>query len=102
MGGRAMNPAPCFALPEPELQSLRVMPARICKKILLVDDDPAVRESVARVLTGEDYDVLTAANGLEALDLAAANEVDLVLLDLNLPKKNGWDTFELMTRHNPK
>jgi len=70
--------------------------------LLLVDDDPAVRESLAHVLIGEGYDVLPACNGLEALELAARNEVELVLLDLNLPKKNGWDTFELLIKQNPQ
>ena len=71
-------------------------------KLLLVDDDPGVRESLAHVLNGEGYDVLPAANGVEALEIAAQNAVDLVLLDLNLPKKNGWDTFELMIKQNPQ
>ena len=71
-------------------------------KLLLVDDDPGVRESLAHVLNSEGYDVLPAANGVEALEVAAQNAVDLVLLDLNLPKKNGWDTFELMIKQNPQ
>lgn len=70
-------------------------------KILLVDDDPSVLESLARVLDGENYTVLPAANGVEALQIAAATPVDLVLLDLNLPVKNGWDTFEQLTAQNP-
>jgi len=70
-------------------------------KLLLVDDDAAVREMVGRVLTEAGYSTLSAANGQEALDLASANEVDLVLLDLNLPVKNGWDTFERLTTSNP-
>ena len=71
-------------------------------QLLLVDDDPGVRESLAHVLNSEGYDVLPAANGVEALEVAAQNAVDLVLLDLNLPKKNGWDTFELMIKQNPQ
>jgi DNA-binding response OmpR family regulator len=71
------------------------------KKILIVDDDAAVREMLARVLAGEGYAVLTAANGFEALDIAAATPLDLVLLDLNMPQKNGWDTFERLTAENP-
>lgn len=71
------------------------------KRLLLVDDDPGVREALANVLTGEDYDVVPATNGLEAIDLAGRMEMDLVLLDLNLPKKNGWDTFEILIRQNP-
>jgi two-component system, OmpR family, KDP operon response regulator KdpE len=70
-------------------------------KILLVDDDPAIREMLGRVLTCEGYVVLPAANGEEALALAAATEMDLLLLDLNLPVKNGWETFEKITAENP-
>jgi DNA-binding response OmpR family regulator len=70
-------------------------------KILLVDDDPGVREMLGRVLEDQGYLVLPAGNGRDALDLAAATEIDLVLLDLNLPLKNGWDTFEQITTDNP-
>jgi len=69
--------------------------------ILLVDDDPAVREMVGRVLVGEGYLVFPAANGPEALKIAAAAAVDLVLLDLNMPDQSGWDTFERLTSENP-
>ena|SRR2546428_12334214 len=69
--------------------------------ILLVDDDPSVREQMGRVLTGEGYLVLCAANGAEALGIAAACPIDLVLLDLNMPVKGGWDTFEKLTSDNP-
>lgn len=70
-------------------------------RILLVDDDPAIRAIVARLLTEEDYSVLPAANGQEALDLALATELDLVLLDLKLPGKSGWDVFERVTAERP-
>jgi two-component system response regulator MprA len=71
------------------------------KKILLVDDDRAVRESVSRVLEMENYEVLPAPDGLEALKIVASTPVDLVLLDLNMPQKSGWDTFEQITCDNP-
>lgn len=70
-------------------------------KILLVDDDPAVRAMLSRVLAGEGFLVLPAANGNQAIDIAARRAVDLVLLDLNMPHKNGWDTFQQLTRENP-
>src|SRR3954467_3950539 len=70
-------------------------------KILLVDDDPAIREMLGRVLQEQGYLVLPAGNGRDALELADATEIDLVLLDLNLPVKNGWDTFERLTARNP-
>ena len=71
------------------------------KKILLVDDDSAIRRILRRVLSGEGYSVLTAANGEEALELAAAEHFDLVLLDLNMPEKDGWETFEELTEFHP-
>jgi two-component system, NtrC family, response regulator GlrR len=71
------------------------------KTILLVDDDPSVRQMVGRVLVGEGYLVLSAANGPEALRIAAAADIDLVLLDLNMPGQSGWDTFERLTSDNP-
>jgi DNA-binding response OmpR family regulator len=71
------------------------------KRILLVDDDRAVRESLGRVLTMEDYLVLPAADGIEALKMAAATQLDLVILDLNMPRQSGWDTFEHLTRKHP-
>lgn len=81
----------CFAVP------LKIMRP----KILLVDDDPAIREMLGRILSQEGYAVLPAANGQEALELAAASEVDLLLLDLNLPVRNGWETFEQITTEHP-
>ena len=71
------------------------------KRILLVDDDPTVRDSLNDVLVAESYFVIPAENGLQALDLANKSSVDLVLLDLNMPVKNGWDTFEQLTREHP-
>ena len=71
------------------------------KRILLVDDDPAVRDSLNDVLASEGYFVVPAENGQQALDLATQFPVDLVLLDLNMPVKNGWDTFERLTAEHP-
>ena len=71
------------------------------KRILLVDDDLTVRDSLNDVLLSEGYLVIPAENGQQALDLASKSPVDLVLLDLNMPVKNGWDTFEQLTREHP-
>ena len=71
------------------------------KRILLVDDDPTVRDSLSDVLVGEGYLVIPAENGQQALDLANTSSVDLVMLDLNMPVKNGWDTFDQLTREHP-
>jgi DNA-binding response OmpR family regulator len=74
---------------------------RLNKRILLVDDDPMVRDSLNDLLTGEGYAVIPAENGEKALDLAARSRVDLALLDLNMPVKNGWDTFQQLTLNHP-
>jgi DNA-binding response OmpR family regulator len=71
------------------------------KRILLVDDDVTVRDSLNAVLASEGFEVVPAENGQRALDLALQSAFDLVLLDLNMPVKNGWDTFEQLTREHP-
>lgn len=71
------------------------------KRILVVDDDDSVREMLPRVLAGEGYQVWAAADGTAAIEMAAAIKFDLVLLDLNLPGKSGWDTFEALTARDP-
>ena len=71
------------------------------KTILVVDDDPSVREMIGRVLAAEGYPVLSASTGAEAVEIAASNRIDLVLLDLNMPGQGGWDTFEKLTSNDP-
>ena len=71
------------------------------KRILLADDDESVRKMVGRVLETEDYDVLLAQTGREAIVKALSCSPDLVLLDINMPDKNGWEAFELIDRMHP-
>ena len=59
--------------------------------ILIVDDEPAVSDLLAYNLRKSHYEVLTAADGLEAVRLARASRPDLVLLDLMLPGMDGLD-----------
>ena len=75
--------------------------SRVPARILLVDDDHAIREMLARLLVGEGYAVLSAADGRESLELARTAEVDLVLLDLNMPGMDGWETYEKLAAENP-
>ncbi|MGH8891110.1 MAG: response regulator transcription factor [Acidothermaceae bacterium] len=58
-------------------------------RILVVDDDPTISDVVARYLTREGYDVTLAADGYAALDVAAAVQPDLVVLDIMLPGIDG-------------
>jgi putative two-component system response regulator len=59
--------------------------------ILVVDDEPALAQLLARALSAEGYRVTTARDGREALDLAAARPPDLVLLDLDMPRLHGFE-----------
>jgi two-component system response regulator MprA len=61
-------------------------------RVLVVDDDSAVRESLERSLRFEGYDVAAARDGLEALDQVGAFRPDLVVLDLMMPKMDGLET----------
>jgi len=71
------------------------------KKILIIDDDAGIREALRKVLRSEGYTPLVAAGAEEALERFEESNVDLILLDLNLPSKNGWDLFEHFTGANP-
>jgi CheY-like chemotaxis protein len=59
-------------------------------RILLVEDDSSLRDTLADVLSDEGFEVAAAANGREALDKLAASHPDLILLDLVMPVMDGW------------
>jgi two-component system, OmpR family, alkaline phosphatase synthesis response regulator PhoP len=61
------------------------------RTILVVEDDAALRDTIAYNLRGEGYTVLTAGDGVAALDLARTHIVSLVLLDIMLPRLDGLD-----------
>jgi len=72
------------------------------KKILLADDDASIRETLGRVLELEQYEVVLAGTGREAVAKFQANPPDLVLLDLNMPDQNGWEALDTMCRRVPQ
>jgi DNA-binding response OmpR family regulator len=61
------------------------------KTILVVDDDPTLRDVLEQYLRREGYTVLTAADGQTAYSRAIAERPDLVVLDLMLPQMDGWE-----------
>jgi two-component system response regulator MprA len=58
-------------------------------RVLVVDDEPALRDALESSLAFEGYEVLTASDGLEALDAVAEQQPDLVLLDIMMPRMDG-------------
>lgn len=64
------------------------------KKILIVEDESSIREVCKRYLEREEYEVLTAANGVEGWQLFNHHHPDLVILDLMMPDKDGWQLCE--------
>ncbi len=71
------------------------------KTVLVVDDDSSVRDSMKKVLESADFEVLLAGDGQEAVEQARPGHVDLLLLDIGLPIRNGWDAFAQITAANP-
>ena len=68
-------------------------------RVLVVDDEPAVRDSLRRALTLEGYDVELAQDGLEALELLdSVDGVDALLLDVSMPRLDGLETCRRLRR----
>lgn len=61
--------------------------------IVIVDDDPAIRLIAGEMLRHEDYAVVEASDGAEVLEVASILPIDLVILDLQMPRKDGLETI---------
>ena len=75
-------------------------------KILVVDDEPDVVSFLERILKADGFDVVTAYDGIGALDLMASEKPDLVLLDVMMPMISGYEVCEQIkadpqTQHIP-
>ncbi len=69
-------------------------------KILIVDDEPILRKGLKFSLAQEDYDIDTASNGKEALEMIQNNKYNLVVLDLMIPEINGIDVCKAVRKDN--
>lgn len=61
------------------------------EKLLIADDEPGIRRLVRMTLESDDYDIIEASNGQEALDLARLHKPALILLDVMMPRLGGFD-----------
>jgi DNA-binding response OmpR family regulator len=71
------------------------------KRILLVDDDREIIESVRIALEGAGYEILVARDGNQGLALAEREDPDLVVLDMMMPKRSGFLVLEKLRRTRP-
>ncbi len=70
-------------------------------KILVVDDEKVIRDGCHRVLTGKGYQVSTAENGKEAMDMLSKGPIDIILLDLKMPIMSGEEVLEKTSHQYP-
>jgi PAS domain S-box-containing protein len=86
----------------PALGRPRIVDAEIARRMLVVDDEPAMRAAVAGFLKSIGHTVQVAANGVEARALLAASEYDVVLLDLRMPGLGGEALYRELCERDPR
>lgn len=69
------------------------------KCVLIVDDDPSILRVVSRILE-EHYEVLTAKDGVEGFTIADSKPVDLIILDLSMPRIDGFSLASMLRDHD--
>lgn len=67
--------------------------------ILVVEDDPMNRDMLARRLIWEGYQIQTASNGHQAIEMASHDHPDLILMDVGIPLLNGWQATSQLKSH---
>ncbi len=77
-------------------------PATGTERILLAEDEPAVRLAAARVLEGAGYRVVAVADGAEAVEAARQGQFDLVVLDAIMPRGSGREAWERIRQDRPR
>ncbi len=70
-------------------------------KVLIVDDEEGIREVIKEYCLYENYEVLESSNGIEALELLKENNIDIIVLDIMMPKMDGYSTLkEIRKQYN--
>ena len=67
-------------------------------RILIIDDEEVVLDSCTEILRGSDYELYTASNGAQGLELMKELKPDLIFVDLNIPQVSGYELIEKITR----
>lgn len=67
--------------------------------ILIADDDPELMGILLKRLQNLDYELITAKDGVETLELVTARRPDVVILDVMMPRKNGWEVCKAIRQN---
>lgn len=70
--------------------------------VLIVEDDPSLRDSLRRTLRKKGYTIIEAEEGGQGLKLLKAHTVDVVLIDIFMPGKEGIETIQQIRRSHPQ
>jgi CheY-like chemotaxis protein len=70
-------------------------------RILVVDDEPLIRQTARQILESEGYEVLTAADGLDGLNALSKSLPDLIVSDLNMPRMSGFEFLGIVRKRFP-
>ncbi len=70
-------------------------------KVLLADDEQSILEIMAKQIATAGYSVITACDGQEAWDKINAQEPDVIVLDVTMPKMDGWEVLKQLRTHPP-
>ncbi len=71
------------------------------QRILVVDDDPGIRRTLDLMLSKQGFEVIQASDGVEAVRLWRDRGGDLVITDLHMPRKDGFETIVELLSHSP-
>ena len=74
----------------------------VMKRILIVDDEKKIRKIYSRLLIGEGFEVIEKSNAMEASEVLIRENIDLVLLDINMPEVDGGVLYEIMQLFHKK
>ncbi len=98
---KAAADVPGAADSTPQAAAAAAMPRSAAKRVLLVDDDVEILESMRTLLEARGYEILLARDGNQGLVMAEQEEPDLVVLDMMMPKRSGFLVLEKLRRSRP-
>ncbi|MBM3846375.1 MAG: response regulator [Verrucomicrobia bacterium] len=90
-----------YSSPAPASESGSRTAQKPIARVLIVDDDSAVRKAVAAVFRETGYETIEAHDGAHAMTQFDAERPDVVLLDVNMPEKNGWQALDAIAKIDP-